>query len=429
MNTQSVSKLFFIVFSFWFSTFTYWNPKIGQSVVQSPAESFKDTLHTLIGNNQLDSIYTLPEHLHVPLSTATVNTISLEVRVLIKRLQDQASCSIQSENPLLIYNMHQKTPYRVDGNYVLNFKSEGVALTLNGKLLRREALCIQPLSDHLHIDGALFKGKVFLVPYEKGWYLINQVPVEDYVCSVLRTESWPGWPLEVNKAFAIAIRSYVLAKMCEKSVRKKPFHIENTNKHQTFAGHCDNENLQRATKETQGMILTYDGKPIVAMFDCCCGGIVPANLEGVDFEKAPYLKRTSSCTFCKRTKLFRWQLSLTVDDMVKALHKKGHTKITDIQELVIKRKDKAGAAKEIAVRSKNQTISLSGKEFYGLFPQIKSFCYSIKKAGRQISFNGNGYGHHLGICQWGAREMVNRGWAFDKILSFFYPSTTLMRLT
>ncbi len=45
-----------------------------------------------------------------------------------------------------------------------------------------------------------------------------------------------------------------------------------------------------------------------------------------------------------------------------------------------------------------------------------------------ITFKGTGYGHHMGLCQWGARELVNQGWNYKKILHFYYPGTTFMKL-
>ncbi len=64
-----------------------------------------------------------------------------------------------------------------------------------------------------------------------------------------------------------------------------------------------------------------------------------------------------------------------------------------------------------------------------MFKEIKSFCFNIKKKSGKIIFNGRGFGHHLGLCQWGAREMVRDGWDYKQILAFYYPSTNFMRLT
>ena len=52
----------------------------------------------------------------------------------------------------------------------------------------------------------------------------------------------------------------------------------------------------------------------------------------------------------------------------------------------------------------------------------------VEKKGKSIVFNGQGYGHHLGICQWGAKNIVDAGWNYTSILEFYYPGTVIMQL-
>ena len=86
----------------------------------------------------------------------------------------------------------------------------------------------------------------------------------------------------------------VIAKFLETKNKKKFYHVKNTNKHQTYQGVLNCPILQKAVDETKGIILTYNKKPILAMFDICCGGVIPANMKHVNFKHAPYLakKRT-----------------------------------------------------------------------------------------------------------------------------------------
>jgi len=83
---------------------------------------------------------------------------------------------------------------------------------------------------------------------------------------------------------------------------------------------------------------------------------------------------------------------------------------------------------EVALQGFKRRIKVSGKKLYSMLKDIKSFCFNIQKKADKIVFNGRGYGHHIGLCQWGAREMVRDGWDYKKILRFYYPSTNFMRL-
>jgi stage II sporulation protein D len=258
--------------------------------------------------------------------------------------------------------------------------------------------------------------------------IINRVELEDYIYSVLFTESWPGWPLEVNKAFAIASRSYVIAKFLEnKEKTKKHYHVKNTNKHQTYQGTHKSTNLRNAVDETIGIVLGYNKKPILAMFDACCGGIVPANIKGVNFKHAPYLERKEKCIFCEPCKLYSWQVEYSVEEFEQLL-KKHLPNLKNIQTINLI-KDKAGTVQRINIKDKKGKLhNLTGKKFYSLFDKVKSFSFSIIKNAKKVLIKGSGYGHHLGICQWGAKEMVNRGWDFKNILNFYYPGTSFMKL-
>ena len=90
--------------------------------------------------------------------------------------------------------------------------------------------------------------------------------------------------------------------------------------------------------------------------------------------------------------------------------------------------DAAGVVEKVTIRDMYKTITLTGRMMYSVFTKIKSYCYSIEKKGRYIIITGRGYGHHVGICQWGARKMVDAGWNYRSILDFYYPGTVIMQL-
>lgn len=318
-----------------------------------------------------------------------------------------------------------------DGTYTLDMQEIAIRLApeglyLNGQLVG-PLLIMRATKGYTHFDGHEYPGVFVIVQKNERAYLINQLDIEDYLYCVLRWESWPGWPLEVNKAFAIACRSYVIAKAAQAMQRNRLYHIKRSNLHQTYNGMHQYDVLRQAIQETQGLILTYNKKPIEAMFDCCCGGVIPAKMDGVNFKHAPYLARTTECTFCKPCKIYRWKITLEVRELQKLLADGGYH-LHDIREIKVLKTDRAGIVQQVMVRDKRHRYTITGKKFYSLLSSIKSFAYTIEKKGNTITFLGKGYGHHLGICQWGARNMLNAGWSHRKILAFYYPQTTIMEL-
>lgn len=296
----------------------------------------------------------------------------------------------------------------------------------NGKRVVRP-LRLSSRGGCIKFNDVAYDGDFLIMPYKDTVVCINRVELEDYVTAVLKTESWPGWPLEVNKVFAIACRTYVMYKKLESRASKCPYHVKNSNAHQTYKGKHDVIVLKDAVKQTQGMILGFKNKPILAMFDCCCGGIIPAHIADFDFSKAPYLARTYACTHCAKSSLYSWKVSYE-HALIEAVIKNHTQEISRLFDIHVIEKDKAGLATRVRLRGPKVHVTFSGKKLYSMLKDVKSFYFDIEKKSDTIIFTGRGFGHHLGLCQWGARQMVRDGWGYKSILRFYYPGVYFMQL-
>ncbi|KKP35729.1 MAG: stage II sporulation protein [candidate division TM6 bacterium GW2011_GWF2_32_72] len=308
-------------------------------------------------------------------------------------------------------------------------------LFFDGKKFLRDSVKIYSLSDGIALGTKNYQGGFFFVKDKEKSYLINELDLEDYLYAVLCSEVWPGWPLEMNKVQAIASRSYVVSKVLESKKNKKFYHIKDDNFHQRYNmyGFQGKEAAlkkveKKAIDETKGLILSHKGKPILAMFDACCGGVIPSKLQGLDFEKAPYLKREHACQYCKGFKVFNWQFEMSKNDLASEL-RKVFPDLANLVNFKITKRDKADTVQEIQIKdSKHHTFVMTGKKFYKLLGNVKSFCFSSQCSGKKYIFKGKGLGHHIGLCQWGAKKMVDDGYDFESILSFYYPNTKIMKL-
>lgn len=301
-------------------------------------------------------------------------------------------------------------------------------LYLNGRRCVKKRLHIIPRNGKItSSDRTTYHGSMWIVAHEQSWLLINVIDLEEYIYSVLQTESWPGWPLEVNKAFAVTSRTYAIAMMLRSNAKKLPYHMRNTNVHQTYQGAHGNTELWRAVEKTKGIFIGHDNKPILAMFDACCGGVIPAHIKDFDFRKAPYLAREYPCTHCKRCKVFSWEVKYEMDHLERII-KSEYPHLTKIKKLEVSKRDKAGLTATVNIVGRKNKQSITGKKLYSLLKEVKSFAYDIHMRDDMVHIKGTGYGHHLGLCQWGAREMVREGLDYQSILRFYYPGTCFMRL-
>jgi len=325
-----------------------------------------------------------------------------------------------------------KDPSRAKNIFVhesdLVINSTDASIIINGKKYMHAQVCIAPQKGHIYFNNQEYAGTFSSILYKNQRLLVNTLGLEDYVCSVLSSESWPGWPLEVNKVFAIASRSYVLAMVIRSQASKLPYHIKNTKVHQTYEGTHTNEMLKTAVDETRGVFLSYDNKPILAMFDSCCGGVITANIADFDFEKAPYLARNYPCVYCKPCSIYQWETEYSLRDLTQRIGAPFSAK-NKIKQIKIVKKDDAGLVSKINVKSGKNSVNLTGKKLYSLLSGVKSFCFTVVKKENSVVFKGRGYGHHIGLCQWGAREMVRAGKTYKEILKFYYPGTVFSHLT
>lgn len=369
----------------------------------------------------------------------TVSSIHAEqpltVHVLLeKKIEgtDDLSWVIHAKHGFTLRDPYQTDHYdHIDGHTCKLTYKQG-ALWVGKKKLAKNRIMLEPQEGALEYNDKRYAGSLALIAEGGTWHLINRVDLEAYVCSVLRSESWPGWPLEVNKSFAIMQRSYVVAKVIQARAKRKKgkpilFDIGCTNRDQTYQGMHDCPLLQQAVDETKGMVLAYKKKPVMAMYDVCCGGLVPAKMKGVDFAGSPYLARAYPCTFCTNCKVYSWKVTYTLPHCEQLFNKAGVV-IKDLQELKVTKYDAAGLVQEIQVRAGKKWHTITGKKMYNICKDIKSFSFSISQHAKSVTFSGRGYGHHLGVCQWGARQMFDEGWNYKEILQFYYPDVSFMRV-
>ncbi len=354
------------------------------------------------------------------------------VRVLLEEVHIPSKKEIvfYSKNGFILTNLRNKNDNIKCLSSSLTVKVVGDSFYLNGKKFLKKHVLIKPIKDSIVWQGNAYQGSFLCAIQEKSLLIINSVPLEKYIFAVLRSESWPGWPLEVNKVFAVATRTYVLKKIENAQKAERLYHIKNTNIHQRYNGHTfmvrNDTVLQQAVNQTKGTYLSYKNAPITAMFDSCCGGIIPKRIDGVDFKKAPYLARPYACKHCKSCFLYNWKVEYSPRQWSDKI-KSEIPALRSVKKVCSISRDKAGLVQNIRIKGR-RLVSVTGKKIYSLLDDVKSFCFSIKKKCKKVIVFGRGYGHHLGLCQWGARQMVEEKWSYRKILMFYYPGTKFKKI-
>lgn len=267
------------------------------------------------------------------------------------------------------------------------------------------------------IKGNSFIGKVLVVK-KKFIYVVNILPIEKYLLGVVRKEISYSWPDEAIRAQAIAARSYGYRKYLENY--DKLYHLKGNTSDQAFGGILNvHDNIVRGVRDTEGKILVYDDYPILTFFHASCGGMTEkASNVWPTSEDLPYFQNIR-CSYCTTHPHYSWKYQVGVDKINQKLSSKLGKQVTSFH---IQKLSSSGRVSQITVSTRKGRETISGNDFRLAVgtTDLLSTKFKIKRNGDQYYIDGKGFGHGVGLCQWGAKTMAEKGYSAKRILNFYY---------
>ncbi len=290
-----------------------------------------------------------------------------------------------------------------------------------GSLPSAEAESIDRFTGKLFLNGHLYSGSLEVLKDKNGLYVIKNVPLEEYIEGVVASEVGLDWEMEALKAQAVISRTYAIFFKNHNAGNR--FHITSGIRHQVYNGENRDPLITSAVKATEGEVLTYDNMPIKAFFHATCVGKTEYPHE-VWEERLPYLMSVE-CNG-NNAPYDSWQRKFSKAEIAAAL---GTGSITD---LFIASYTATGRVKTVSImtggnragRSEREVKATDLRKVLG-YKELPSTKFSLTKKGGDIIFTGKGYGHGVGLSQWGALEMARQGKQYPEILSHYYPGTAL----
>jgi len=306
--------------------------------------------------------------------------------------------------------------------------SEGIAV--GNEVLPTTQLLIQPNDEAaISLNGIRLRGDLEIQRQAGNKLLvINHVTLEDYLLGVLSKEVPDYWPEEVLQAAAIAARSYALYQRLTKEV--SAFDVTGDVMSQDYGGKASEKHrTSQAVRATQGRILMSQGKLFPTFYHSTCGGKTEHGRIMGKFDLQP-LQGGVKCDFCIASPFYSWKRRLTREDFSWALQKSKHGRIGKFKSVAINKISDFGRAEQITIAGTERSVKLSGNEFRALFgfDSIRSSRFMIIPSGNGFVLDGHGWGHGVGMCQWGAAELARRGIPVEDILTFYYPGTDIVSL-
>jgi stage II sporulation protein D len=279
----------------------------------------------------------------------------------------------------------------------------------------------------IRLNGREYPAPIEVSRAGDGLVVINEVPLEEYLVGVLRAEASEKWPLDALRAQAVAARTYAAYHRMLNGA--KAYHIVASTAHQQYAGRVPAASpIWGAVRETAGQVLLWEGDLFPAFYHTESGGYTEDPRTVFAARNMPGLKAVR-CEFSTGSPHYYWSLDVRLTDLADVL-RRNDANVGTVTAIDVTERTPSLRAAAVTVHGTRGSVRLRGNEFRRMlgYDAFKSTLFAVAVDAQYARFSGRGYGHGVGMCQWGAKGMAEQGHTARQILEFFYPGTTLSAL-
>ena len=319
-----------------------------------------------------------------------------------------------------------------------------------------EPAVIQSPSGFLQINGRPYRDGMRI--YSNGSFceVVNEVDIEKYLEGLVNAEFNSRWNEDAMEAQVVAARTYATYQKKQAEAHHAHFDVDATDRDQVYDGSIREDfRAARAVTRTRGMVLTVRdaGKiePLKAYYSSTCGGIteLPQNVWG---KGSPGFSHPVDCPYCAGAPRFHWDVTLTAPEITAALLRgtrlsgmpsgwpRGSLEWLQRGKLIGLRSTRflGGRVEEltavITLGANSRELRFSGAKFRDWLGavRVRSTAFELHPSlglqGAMWRLTGRGYGHGVGMCQYGAKAMGEKGFTMAAILKHYYPDARLQKM-
>lgn len=351
------------------------------------------------------------------LTFLTLSSQAQEIRVLLDYIEAKELNIEMPKNGSLTLTQ--------EGANAGKMKASGSVKIADGLVMRSEK------GHQLQWRGKPYRGRLEVRAAESGRLaLVNVLNLEDYLYGVLPSEvDTKTWPMETLKAQAVVSRSYAY-RMIEEG-KNAAYHVGTTARHQVYFGATfEDTRAREAVDMTHGEVLVNkQGNILSAYFHSCCGGRTEDARFVWSADAPEELVGVSDLGYCKNSPYYSWVTTLPESEMTTALRKLGHTVNSPVKQVFVgsfSRSMRALTMKVVAGRERFDLKTSSLRTALGANWIRSTKITGIKNKGGKFLISGLGWGHGIGLCQWGAKGMADKGNNYVRILKHYFPKATMI---
>lgn len=315
---------------------------------------------------------------------------------------------------------------------------EAVQIGGEAKFQAQGRLRVETPAGFLHWDGRPFRESLTVIADGRGrCQVVNHLDLEKYLDGLVNSEFSSAWAEGAVEAQIIAARTYALHQIREASSKSgRAFDVESSVRDQVYEGSAKEDwRASRLVERTRGLVLSVKrggrNEPLKAFYHSTCGGTteLPEKVWGKGF---PGFRKRIACPYCRVSPKFEWSWEAKATDLQKMAS--AHADPESVR-LRVPAVDSEGRATRLVLswkeKGKARERKVSPVEFRNRMGSttILSARFRVQELeGGGVRFDGRGYGHGVGLCQWGAKVMGEQGKAADEILRHYYPAAEIRKL-
>lgn len=353
----------------------------------------------------------------------------LEMRVAIE--QDVSQVQVGGSTPTTLRDGNGRVLAQLPAQTAVVARAENGQVAVSD--WRTGAVWLEPSGENglVWIGGRWYRGRTLVVPTAGGLTAVNYVDLEEYLYSVVGSEVYPNWHPEALKAQAVAARTYALYQ--RQTGANAVFDVGDTVRWQVYNGvEEEASSTIAAVQATRGQVVTHQGRIINAVFHASAGGHTD-NVENVWTNPLPYLRAVPA--FDEAAPNAQWTVNVTADQLRAAIPGIGNIlsltpeRVSPVGRVITLRATGDAGTKTITGAQLRSALNLRST-WFSVTSQPDAIASTRGVAGAPTSFQivGRGFGHGLGMSQWGAQFMALQGRSYMDILRHYYTGTILSRI-
>ena len=278
----------------------------------------------------------------------------------------------------------------------------------------------------IKLNKSKYKGKLLMIPQKaERFSVIEEINVEDYLPGVVESEMPAKWRDDAILAQVIAARTYAVYQ--KKINTDAQYHIDKLDL--AYSGsYKSHSKPKELVEKSRGVIMVYDWGIFPGYFHSTCGGHTEDINMVLGLKSIPPLSGVR-CRYCKKSKFYRWKKVIKKSKIEERLRNFG-IKVKGLSGITAEKIGPGGHCSTIKVKYSKGIKRLNANEFRLMVGPnyLRSTAFKIKDNGSSLTFEGKGWGHGVGLCQYGTQGMARSGYKWFEILRHYYPGTEFVKI-